>query len=75
VPDYKTIVIDLTTPKALIVKPEATRIEINSRGMRGLSGASFQNVFIQQTQPTAQGPYLWIDNSGGNLNFWVEEGE
>ena len=31
-------------------------------------------VFVQSTTPTATGPYLWIDTTGGNLNFKVEDG-
>lgn len=31
-------------------------------------------VFVQTTTPTASGPYLWIDTSGGNIQFKVEDG-
>ena len=31
-------------------------------------------VFIQSTTPSATGPYLWIDTTGGDLNFKVEDG-
>ncbi len=31
-------------------------------------------VFIQTTQPSVSGPYLWIDTTGGNLQFKVEDG-
>jgi hypothetical protein len=33
-----------------------------------------QNVFIQSSAPTATGTYLWINTSGGNLEFIVENG-
>lgn len=41
----------------------------------GGGGGGIQNVFIQSNQPTASGAYLWIDTTGGNLNFKVEDGE
>lgn len=32
-------------------------------------------IFIQSTAPTGiTGPYLWIDTTGGNLSFNVEDG-
>jgi len=31
-------------------------------------------LYIQDTQPTAEGKYLWIDTSNGDLTFWVEDG-
>ena len=31
-------------------------------------------VFVQDTTPLAAGPYLWIDTTGGNLQFMVEDG-
>lgn len=33
-----------------------------------------QNVFIQSSAPVASGTYLWINTSGGNLEFLVENG-
>lgn len=33
-----------------------------------------QNVFVQDTAPSATGAYLWINTSGGNLQFLVEDG-
>lgn len=36
--------------------------------------APAQNLFIQDTDPAIAGAYLWIDTTGGNLNFWVEDG-
>jgi len=31
-------------------------------------------LYIQDTQPTADGKYLWVDTSGGDITFWVEDG-
>lgn len=40
-------------------------------------GGGVQNVYIQETQPTlATGEKaLWIDITGGNLNFWIVTGD
>jgi hypothetical protein len=39
------------------------------------SGSASQNVFVQSVAPTTTEPvYLWIDTSGGNMTFWVEDG-
>lgn len=49
-------------------------------GVVGPAGAPGNtNVFIQPSAPTptqiaGQSTYLWIDTTGGNLNFWVETG-
>jgi hypothetical protein len=36
-----------------------------------------QNVFIQETEPAVSTGQkaLWIDTTGGNLNFWLKTGE
>lgn len=49
---------------------------IPAPGPQGPPGvAAPQNVFIQPTAPADPGyNYLWIDTTGGNLNFWVETG-
>ena len=31
-------------------------------------------VYIQDTQPTVSGKYLWIDTTGNDITFWVEDG-
>ena len=43
----------------------------------GGGGGGVQNVYIQTTEPTiATGEKaLWIDTTGGNLNFWVVTGD
>ena len=43
----------------------------------GGGGGGVQNVYIQETQPTiATGEKaLWIDITGGNLNFWIVTGD
>ena len=43
----------------------------------GGGGGLIQNVYIQETQPTiATGEKaLWIDITGGNLNFWIVTGD
>ena len=43
----------------------------------GGSGGLIQNVYIQETEPTiATGEKaLWIDITGGNLNFWIVTGD
>lgn len=58
------------------VNPTVQRVVISSIGKQGPSGggSGTQNVFIQDTQPSATGAYLWIDTSGGNLQFLVEDG-
>lgn len=33
-----------------------------------------QNLFIQTTQPTVNYPYMWIDTSNGDIQFWIEDG-
>jgi hypothetical protein len=42
-----------------------------------LSVAGPQNVFIQSTEPyIATGEKaLWIDTTGGNLQFWIKTGD
>lgn len=43
----------------------------------GGGGGSIQNVYIQDTEPNvATGEKaLWIDTTGGNLNFWIKTGD
>ena len=43
----------------------------------GGGGGGVQNVYIQDTQPTIAtgGKALWIDITGGNLNFWIVTGD
>ena len=43
----------------------------------GGSGGSVQNVYIQTSEPViAPGEKaLWIDTTGGNLNFWIVTGD
>ena len=43
----------------------------------GGGGGSVQNVYIQEAEPViATGEKaLWIDTTGGNLNFWVVTGD
>ena len=43
----------------------------------GGGGGLIQNVYIQETEPTlATGEKaLWIDITGGNLNFWIVTGD
>ena len=31
-------------------------------------------IFVQDTNPAKDYPYLWVDISGGNISFWVEDG-
>lgn len=47
---------------------------INYRGelITPISGGV--NLYIQDDQPVDSGKYLWIDTTGGDLNFWVEDG-
>lgn len=39
-------------------------------------GGSGDSIYVQDTEPAwADGEKgLWIDTSGGNLNFWVQTG-
>lgn len=37
-------------------------------------GGGATNMFVQTTNPGMTEPGLWIDTSGGNLSFWVEDG-
>lgn len=43
----------------------------------GGAGGGVQNVFIQDTEPVvaAGEKALWIDTTGGNLNFWIKTGD
>ena len=43
----------------------------------GGGGGGVQNVYIQETQPTivTGEKALWIDITGGNLNFWIVTGD
>jgi len=43
----------------------------------GGAGGGVQNVYIQETEPViASGEKaLWIDTTGGNLNFWIKTGD
>lgn len=43
----------------------------------GGSGGGTQNVFIQESEPTVStgDKALWIDITGGNLNFWIVTGD
>ena len=43
----------------------------------GGGGGSVQNVYIQEAEPViATGEKaLWIDTTGGNLNFWIKTGD
>lgn len=43
----------------------------------GGSGGGIQNVYIQDTQPAVNtgDKVLWIDTTGGNLNFWIITGD
>jgi hypothetical protein len=34
-----------------------------------------QRLYIQNTQPAESGPYLWIDTTGGDFQFWIETGD
>ena len=45
--------------------------------MSGGSGGGTQSVFIQETEPAVSTGQkaLWIDTTGGNLNFWLKTGE
>jgi hypothetical protein len=47
-------------------------------GATGATGAKgdpgTQNLYIQNTQPAASGPYVWFDTTGGNLQIKVEDG-
>ncbi len=54
---------------------------VGAQGIQGLQGATGaqgaqgdQNVYIQDTDPAVTGAYLWIDTSGSNISFWVNEG-
>lgn len=40
-------------------------------------GGGTQNVFIQETEPAVSTGQkaLWIDTTGGNLNFWIKTGD
>ena len=40
-------------------------------------GGGTQNVFIQETEPAVSTGQkaLWIDITGGNLNFWIVTGD
>lgn len=39
------------------------------------TGGGSSNVFIQPVAPSGvTGAYLWIDTSGGDISFWVEDG-
>lgn len=38
-------------------------------------GAAGHAIFIGGAQPTFDGPYLWIDTSGGTPTFWLEDGQ
>ena len=38
-------------------------------------GGGATNVFVQPTNPNMTEPGLWIDTSGGNFTFWIEDGE
>lgn len=63
--------------ETVVVQENKDTVEIYDSGLVGYSsGSSFdQNLFIQNTAPVGvTGAYLWIDTTGGNLNFWVETG-
>ena len=46
-------------------------LDIRVAASGGGGGGGSGNVFIQSSPPSATGNYLWIDTSGGNINFWV----
>lgn len=43
----------------------------------GGGGGGVQNVYIQETEPSigTGEKALWIDTTGGNLNFWIKTGD
>jgi len=47
---------------------------INYRGELIAPSSNAVNLYIQDTPPVDSSPYLWIDTTGGDLNFWVEDG-
>lgn len=55
----------------------ATQLKLEDAGLTKISNASPDlKIYIQVAPPSvAPGiPYVWIDISGGDLNFWVEDG-
>lgn len=49
---------------------------VDIRGSQGVPGDDGNtNVFIQTTAPVGViGPYLWVNTTGGNLQFLIEDG-
>lgn len=37
-------------------------------------GAAGHAVFVGPTQPVFDGPYVWVDTSGGGVTIWLEDG-
>jgi len=60
---------------SIVITEQADSIiisEVGLKGDKGDDGADGNtNVFIGTTDPALATPYLWIDTTGGNLNFWV----
>ena len=85
-----TQIADLASAIGTEVKNKQDKLEsnINIKTINGESvlgsgnitiagGSGIQNVFIQSTEPTVAigEKVLWIDTTGGNLNFWIKTGE
>lgn len=71
------------TPGAAPASLEAGEVAINrADGVMFYKNASNQiaalesrKVYVQSTQPTGSGPYLWVDTSDGDIQLWIETGE
>jgi hypothetical protein len=50
--------------------------DYNTEWVDSSGGSGTENLFIQSTAPTVVAgiPYLWIDTTGGNLQFKIEDG-
>jgi hypothetical protein len=49
----------------------AARVAQEFNAVRAEQGT---RTYVQSTAPTADGPYLWWDTSGGDLTLWIEDG-
>ncbi|HEY5549738.1 MAG TPA: hypothetical protein VIK37_00825 [Candidatus Saccharimonadales bacterium] len=55
----------------------ATNAE-DARQNLGLSSNNSSNLFIQNSNPAAAGPFMWVQtglgSSGQGITFWIEDG-
>lgn len=60
-------------PAALVAVDLADMVPlVDSLGVATV--AAPQDVFVQPTNPNMTSPGLWVDTTGGDVTFWIEDG-